>query len=135
MNMVNFIKSVYFNLIGVFEDPLGYLVTNLFSIHKGEFVAKLEALLSLALASSPLLWFYEKMTEWSMSNNDYVGFVIGAIIVDHVLGTIVHALIKKDFTFKKNVIGLIVKMGMAVAMGFLFEGINHIIKAYSFIKD
>jgi len=88
---------------------------------------KLTALYGLAI--SPFIWILERITGWYIENQYYVLFVLGAIIVDHILGSIYHKFHKKDFTLKKNLIGLVVKVGLAVMVGFLFEGINILITA------
>lgn len=61
--------------------------------------------------------------------------VLLAIIVDHLLGSWKHAFIKRDFTWLKNISGLAVKIGLVVCVGFLFEGLNVILKNDNIIKD
>lgn len=112
-----------------------FIITNLLTIHRGTFVAKIKSTLALAFATSPMAYVFEQVTKWTITNSVYVEFVLFAIIIDHLLGTIIHAFIKKDFTLKKNVIGLITKIGLAITMGLLFEGINHIVKEASFVKE
>lgn len=111
-----------------------FILANLILIHKGTFLVKLKSSLSLATAFSPIAYTIEKIMHWSMQNEEYVWFVFAAIVVDHILGTILH-LIKKDFDIKRNITGLITKVGLVVGMGFLFEGVNEIVAEDSFVKS
>ena len=112
----------------------GYYLSNLTAIHNGIATAKLKASMSLAFSISPIAYALEKITHWTLVNETYVLFVLTAIVADHMLGTIIHALVKRDFSFKKNIVGLITKIGLVVIVGFLFEGINQIIKEDLFVK-
>jgi hypothetical protein len=114
---------------------IGFLIKHLLVIHKGTIAAKLKTTLILAISTSPIAYIIEKITTWSVENSEYILFVLGAIMIDHLLGSFVHAFVKRDFTWKKNLQGLVVKIGLAVAMGFIFEGVNHIIKEASFVKS
>jgi len=91
--------------------------------------AKLKLTALYGLAISPFIWILEQITGWYIENQYYVLFVLVAIIIDHILGSIYHKFYKKDFTLKQNLIGLIVKVGLAITVGFLFEGINILITA------
>ncbi len=114
---------------------IAYITKHLINIHKGSFLAKIKSTLSLSFSVSPIAYITEKITDWTLENQAYVLFVFGAIFIDHVLGTIIHALVTKDFSLKKNALGLITKVGLVVAVGFLFEGINYIVQEDSFIKS
>lgn len=81
-------------------------------------------LLFLALAISPLTWVLEKLGEWHLDNATYVSFVIGAIAVDHILGSIYHAFFARDWSIKKNIKGLLIKLLIVVSIGYLFEGLD-----------
>lgn len=111
-----------------------FILTHLILIHKGTLLIKLKSSLSLAAAFSPIAYVTEKIMHWSLANETYIWFVFVAIVVDHYLGTILH-LIKRDFELKKNAIGLITKISLVVAMGFLFEGVNEIVQEDSFVKS
>ncbi|SFS30882.1 phage holin family protein [Lutibacter maritimus] len=111
-----------------------FIASNLALIHKGTFLVKLKSSASLAIALSPIAYVTEKITHWAFDNQEYVMFVFIAIAIDHLLGSILH-LIKRDFSLKKNITGLITKIGLVVAVGFLFEGVNAIAKDDSFIKE
>ena len=105
-----------------------FVIKHLIFIHKGVFLVKIKSSFSLALAISPIAYFAGKIADWTMMNEAYVVFVLMAIAIDHFLGTIIHFFIKRDFSIKKNIIGLLVKIGMVVSIGLLFEGINEMMK-------
>jgi len=114
---------------------LSYIAKNLILIHEGStFVAKAKASLMLGVSVSPIAYFIEKVTHWTLINETYVVYVFGAIMVDHIIGSILH-IIKKDFCLKKNIFGFLIKVGLVIAVGFLFEGINEIVKEESFVKN
>jgi hypothetical protein len=120
------------NLVSlIFKFFIGHLAL----IHKGTIAVKLQSSGVLALSISPFVYAVDKIMDWTTLNQEYVSFVFIAIMIDHILGTIIHGLIKKDFSLKKNIIGLFTKVGLVVAMGFLFEGIQSIVKEDSFAKE
>ena len=111
-----------------------FITKHLYIIQKGVFLSKLKSAGVLALSFSPIAFIIEKITNWSLANQEYIILVLGAIAIDHVLGTLIHLFIKKDFCFKRNITGVLTKLGLVVAMGFLFEGVNNIIQEDSFVK-
>lgn len=78
----------------------------------------------MALALSPLTWIIEKLGQWQVDNSTYVSFVIGAIAVDHILGSIYHAFFARDWSIKENVKGLLIKLLIVISIGYLFEGLD-----------
>lgn len=125
---------------------LNYLISVLTAlkimIHAGTYFAKIKSTIKLGFLISPLVVMTEKaialiigsVEKWTIDNSDYIGVVLVAIAIDHILGTIKHLKIK-DFTVKKNLVGLMTKIGLVVACGFLFEGLNIIIHKETFVKD
>lgn len=113
----------------------GFILKHLLIVHHGGLIAKIKSTVYLALASSPVAYILEKLLSWSMANQEYLVFVLLAIMVDHILGSIIHGFILRDFSFRKNLSGLILKIGLTVVIGLLFEGVNHIMKGDNFIKD
>ena len=113
----------------------GFVLKHLIIIHKGTAAAKIKSALALAIGTSPIAYVVEKILAWSLENSAYIVFVLVAIAIDHLLGSYLHLMVKRDFLMGENVKGLIKKIALAVAMGVLFEGINHIVKEASFIKD
>lgn len=63
---------------------------------------------------------------WINANIDYVNIALGAIVIDHILGSWVHYFKKKDFSWKLNISGLFVKITMVIAFAFMMEGLAHI---------
>lgn len=110
------------------------ILKSLNAIHVGTLIVKIKATIKLSFLISPFAILWDKVTNWSIDNADYIGFVLIAIAVDHILGTIKHLRIK-DFTIKKNLTGLMTKIGLVVACGMLFEGLNTIVDKETFIKD
>jgi len=114
---------------------IAFLIKHLVIIHKGTVLSKFKSALYLGIGASPIAYVIEKITDWSFENRDYIFFVLVAIAIDHILGSILHLVHYRDFTFKKNIQGLAIKIGLTVAMGFLFEGVNHLIQEDSFVKS
>ena len=98
-----------------------FLFKNLLAIHHGTAVVKFKYLLMLSLPLS-ILASLNPISLWIEQNLAYIGFVLIAIGIDYVLGSIVHLFIKRDFTPKKNIIGLAVKLSLVLSVGILFEG-------------
>ncbi|WP_281991400.1 hypothetical protein [Aquimarina aggregata] len=119
----------------MFLKIIEFLTKHLLIIHKGTLIAKVKSLLSLSLSLSPFAYGIEKITNWTLENEAYVVFVLGAIVVDHILGSAKHLFVQRDFSLKENLIGLIKKVGLVITVGFLFEGVNYIVQGESFVKN
>lgn len=91
------------------------------------------AVSKLALAVTPFVFIFEKVSKWGIDNQDYILIVVGAILIDWIFGTIKHLFFTHTFTWKKNAIGLTTKIALAVAGGFLFEGLNFLVKDSDFV--
>ena len=104
-----------------------FLIKNLVFMHKGTITLKVKSTLVLAVASSPMALIIGSVAEWFQLNLAYMSFVFGAVIIDHVVGSYVHAFHKKDFTFKKNIQGFFMKTTLIVFVFFLGRGIVHIL--------
>jgi len=80
----------------------------------------------------------EVLNKWLSENIDYVVIALGLVALDHLLGTFVHAFIKKDFDWTKNILGLLIKLSMVLCGGLIFEGLAHITKeqdlVYTYLK-
>lgn len=87
----------------------------------------------LSLVITPFILIWDKLSNWGVNNQDYILIVLGAILVDWLFGTIKHLLFTNTFTWKKNAIGLTTKITLAVAGGFLFEGLNHIVSPSEYV--
>ena len=103
------------------KTALLFILKNILAVHEGTAIVKFKSLLILAmpLATTMLI---NPISLWVDKNIAYIGFVLIAIAIDHLLGSAVHIFIKKDFTFKKNIIGLAVKLSLVLSVGILFEG-------------
>lgn len=96
---------------------------------------QIQKLLMFSLMISPITWILERLNEWHIGNSDYVAFVIGAIAIDHILGSMYHAFWLRDFSMKKNIYGLITKLVIVLCVGYLFEGLDALMVESSILKD
>lgn len=117
------------------EILLAFILKNMITLQTGTLLLKLKSVFNLSLLVSPFAYIIDSVMVWSVEHKSYILFVFGAIFVDHVLGSFKHAFVLRDFTFKKNITGVAVKIGLAVCMGFLFEGVKHLMEGDSFIQD
>lgn len=111
-----------------------YIGIALMQLHKGAFVVKLYAAFKIAMPLSVFAWMAERFTTWGIANQDYIGGVLGCIAVDHLIGSIYH-LRQRDFTLKKNALGLVTKLALCVAAALLFEILQHAMKDAPFIYE
>ncbi len=114
---------------------MNFLTNQLIFIHAGGALAKIKSLFILTIFASPCTYIVESLTNWTVENATYVTFVFFAIIIDHLLGSFIHAFKLRDFSIVKNIVGLLIKVGLVVAVGFCFEGIQHIIQGDNVVKD
>lgn len=119
------------NILALITD---FVFKKLVLLHSGTILTKLKATLLLSIAASPFAALINTVIDWSENNSVYIQFVFGAIIIDHLLGSILHAFVKHDWDWKKQITGLLTKIGLVVAMGYLFEGVNYIVEEESFVK-
>lgn len=78
-------------------------------------------------------WFSESVNLWLDGSRGYVGFVLGTIAIDHILGSFVHWLWKHDFSWLKNIGGFALKLLLVICMAFMFEGLSHIVSEDNFM--
>src|SRR5690625_2939204 len=81
----------------------------------------------ISLWLTPFVFIWEKISKWGITNQDYILIVLGAIFIDWFFGTIKHLWFTYTFTWKGNAVGLVTKIALAVAGGFLFEGLNYLV--------
>lgn len=105
-----------------------FLTKHLLIIHKGTIAAKLKSSVTLAVSASPIALLLDKLKSWAIDNIEFMTIIAFAIIIDHIIGSILHAFKLRDFTWKENLKGLLVKMGLTVAGYLLFEMFNFILK-------
>lgn len=102
-----------------------FIIKNLLAIHNGTAIIKFKSLLILSIPLS-ILSVVDPIKIWVTENIAYIGFVLVAIAVDHLLGSAVHWFIKNDFSAKKNIIGLAIKLSLVLSVGVLFEGFQYL---------
>ncbi len=112
-----------------------FLLLNLAKIHCGTLVVKLKASLNIALVISPIAFITEKITDWYLTNQAYILWVCVAILIDWAFGLIKHLFFTKDFDFKAMGIGLLLKLGLAVFAGILFEGLHYFLKEENIVSN
>lgn len=112
-----------------------FLILNLQKLHSGVGFDKMVAAGKISAVPAIVVSSAEGLTKWYLINQTFMIFVFIAIILDHILGTIVHAFIKRDFVFKKNVAGFLLKGGACIAGYSLFVMIHEILKDVPFIAD
>lgn len=111
------------------------ILAKLALLYKGTLFLKVKTSFLLAVTISPATWLLDTLTSWHLQNQTYVAIVVGAIAADHLIGSIYHAWWAKDFTIKDNVKGLIIKLTMVVTVGYLFEGLNVLMRDADMLKD
>lgn len=100
-----------------------YITINLSSFFfKNPYYIKSSILLSIPT------WCLGKLTEWTISNQDYIAVILICIAIDHLIGSFCHAFKLYDFSFKKNAIGLLQKLSLCVLSIILFEIIHYTLK-------
>ena len=104
-----------------------YLLLQFVNIADGDLPTKFSSALKLSLIASPFILIWDKIVKWGVPNQDYILIVLMAILLDWFFGIIKH-LQKRTFSFKKNALGLILKIALTVGAGMLFEGLNSIVK-------
>lgn len=104
-----------------------------------DYAHSFSATIKLSLFLAPAVYLVDKLSDWGVANQDYILIVMGAILIDWVFGTIKHIWVTKTpegrptFTPKGNAMGLVMKIGLSVGGGFLFEGLSHLTAEADFI--
>ncbi len=114
---------------------LRFVLKNLNTIHSGIGVEKVFATVKIAVIPALFMSIIEGLSKWYIVNQWFMIFVFYAIAIDHILGSIVHAFIKKDFTLKKNGIGLLIKISFCITGYSLFVMIPEILKGVPFLPE
>ena len=110
-----------------------HLIGNLTNLHNGVGYHKVFAAVKLATVPAIFVTISEGFTKWYIINQWFMVFVFCAIAIDHLLGSIIHAFYKRDFTFKKNLSGLLTKIGACIAGYMMFIMMHEIIKDVDYI--
>lgn len=106
---------------------LTFLWEKLLAIHTGTLIVKIKSSFEIAILFTPLTFLIERINEWTLANAIYIGWVLWAILADWFIGVWVH-LKRGDFSWGKNALGLVLKIGMALFAGSLFEALPYFLK-------
>ena len=98
-------------------------------------ISKMYLSAQIAFTISIPTWCLAKFVDWTISNQDYVASVLACIAIDHIVGSFYHALKLRDFTMRKNAVGLIRKLSLCALSIILFELIHYAVKDVTFIYD
>jgi len=112
-----------------------FFLSNLLAFYSGTAFIKLKSTFMIVLSISPIAYLGEKINVWTMLNRDFIFGVLVAIAIDHFIGSIYHGFKAKDFTFKKNLFGLMGKIGLCIACGILFEILNGMTAYHKWLYD
>lgn len=119
---------------------IAYIIKNLIKATQDNYAISLFATFKLSIILTPFVYVYDKLFQWGFKNQDYIFIVMGAILIDYIFGTIKHIFITKTesgrptFTLKRNAIGIMLKIGLAVCGGFLFEGLSYLTREATIIE-
>lgn len=91
-----------------------FLLNNLVLIYKGGITAKLGATFKLAVVPSLGVSILEHFAGYYLSNLSFLYSVLFIIMLDHILGSIIHWR-EHNFSFKENLVGLIKKLGISIS--------------------
>lgn len=83
--------------------------------------------------AATVAWFNDSVGLWLDGSRGYMVVVLGTVAVDHLLGSLVHWLWKRDFSWLKNIGGFALKLLLVICMGFMFEGLAHIVSEDNFL--
>lgn len=127
--MISFLISTVINLLKLINNSTVTTSTELINSDR------IYSIITLSAVISPFVYIADKLVNWTISNESYILIVLGAILIDWVFGTWKHIFIKKDFILGKNAIGLVTKLTLAVAGGFLFEGLNYLVSGSDLLVE
>ncbi|WP_353119516.1 hypothetical protein [Myroides odoratus] len=114
-------------------DLQEYLLYNLQQIGVS---IKLSGMMSVVVLMVVSIW--DKLDKWLDESIDYVLIALFLVAADHFLGTVYHLFFKRDFSWMKNIVGLLIKLTMVLVGGLIFESLTHITKeqdlVYGYLK-
>lgn len=119
----------------IITNILRFVLNNLNTIHSGIGFEKVFAAAKIAAIPALFVSIIEGLSKWYIVNQWFMIFVFYAIIIDHILGTIVHAFVNRDFTLKENGIGLLKKISFCILGYSLFVMIPEILKGVPFLPE
>ncbi len=107
------------------KSILLFIINHLLSIHTGTIAVKLKSSFALGAVASPFVYIHSLLKGMDFDIMIVISF---AIIIDHAVGSAVHLWIKKDWSWKENAKGLLMKLFLCVSAFYLFEGMSVILK-------
>lgn len=113
---------------------LNFLINNLLLLHFGSIKFQLKATLLLSAPLSILAYIGEKITNWAITDSDYILAVSACVLIDLFIGIWKH-LKDGDFNLGKLAKGLVLKIGLCAAALITFELMNMIVKEVSLVYD
>jgi hypothetical protein len=111
-----------------------FLLRHLLIIHTGVWYAKIKSSFTLGVTLSPIAFIIEKATHWYLDNQTYIYWVCLAIVIDWAVGVIKHLMLK-TFSWKRMGNGILLKVGMALMAGLLFEALPYFLKEDNLVSD
>lgn len=96
--------------------------------------AKITGLLIISAIPAGGLSFFQDLTGWYVENRIFMSFIAAAIFIDHGVGSWVHYRIEKDFSWKENRNGLLIKVGGSIVGYVLFEMFYQIVQDVNFVS-
>lgn len=84
---------------------------------------KILGTLKLAALTTPV-FFVSGFSEWIESDGAFIAFVVCAIFIDWIVGTVKHVVWLHDFHWGENLRGVLAKLIGVVSVGFVFQGLE-----------
>lgn len=136
INQKTMLKQMKFLILKNIFTSLSVLVST--TAPSGLTAAKTIAMLKISMVISfiPLTIFTNigaGLFEWGHLNALYINLVMFSILGDWLLGTIKHIFWIRDFSWKQNIKGIIVKTLLTLIVGGVFEGLKYLTIEYTII--
>lgn len=106
---------------------VSFIIRNLVFMHKGTVNLRIQSAFILSLFSYPFTLVYDGLSNWFNLNIEFISFLFVTVIIDHLIGSYVHAYIKKDFTLKQNLKGLLMKTSLIIVVFIIGHGMVSIL--------
>lgn len=113
------------------KSILLFITKHLLSIHTGTIAIKLKSSFVLGASAAPFVYIHSLFKGMDFDIMIVISLAIG---VDHLVGSIVHLWIKKDWSWKENAKGFFLKLFLCVSAFYLFEGMSVILKGADTIE-
>jgi hypothetical protein len=112
-----------------------FIIRNCQLLHTGLGAEKIMSSFKLATVPAIFVTVIEGFSKWYIVNQWFMVFVFVAIIIDHILGSIVHRFWKKDWSNWENLKGLLIKLGASIFGYAIFIMIHEILKDVPFVAQ